>query len=83
MLRELKEFEFREFAFLISRKAQDMLKKANIWKSKVIAIKMEAHQVNQHFLIYQLKQQLEYLERYAYETGEVEMLLQTAIIECQ
>ena len=44
---------------------------------------MEAHQVNQHFLIYQLKQQLEDLERYAYETGEVEMLLQTAIIQCQ
>lgn len=32
--------------------------------------KMEAHRVKQQELIVQLKQQLEDLENYAYETGE-------------
>jgi hypothetical protein len=43
---------------------------------------MESHKVKQHELIEQLKQQLEDLERYAYETGEAG-LPQTLIVERQ
>ena len=44
--------------------------------------KMESHKVKQQELIEQLKQQLEDLERYAYETGEAG-LPQTLIVERQ
>lgn len=43
---------------------------------------MESHKVKQQELITQLKQQLEDLERYAYETGEAG-LPQTLIVERQ
>nr|CAG4640760.1 EOG090X03YR [Eulimnadia texana] len=43
---------------------------------------MEAHKQKQHKLILQLKQQLEDLERYAYETGEAG-LPQTVLVERQ
>lgn len=43
---------------------------------------MESHKVKQQELIEQLKQQLEDLERYAYETGEAG-LPQTLIVERQ
>lgn len=43
---------------------------------------MESHRVKQQDLIEQLKQQLEDLERYAYETGEAG-LPQTLIVERQ
>lgn len=43
---------------------------------------MESHRAKQHQLIEQLKQQLEDLERYAYETGEAG-LPQTQIVERQ
>ena len=43
---------------------------------------MESHRAKQHQLIEQLKQQLEDLERYAYETGEAG-LPQTQVVERQ
>nr|CAG4637708.1 EOG090X03YR [Chydorus sphaericus] len=43
---------------------------------------MESHRLKQHQLIEQLKQQLEDLERYAYETGEAG-LPQTQVVERQ
>nr|CAG4641593.1 EOG090X03YR [Eurycercus lamellatus] len=46
------------------------------------ATKMESHRVKQHELIEKLKQQLEDLERYAYETGEAG-LPQTLVVERQ
>ena len=46
------------------------------------ATKMESHKVKQQELIEQLKQQLEDLELYAYETGEAG-LPQTVIVERQ
>lgn len=44
--------------------------------------KMESHRVKQQELISQLKQQLQDLEQYAYETGEAG-LPQTTVVERQ
>jgi len=45
-------------------------------------MKMESHKIKQQELIDQLKQQLEDLETYAYETGEAG-LPQTLVVERQ
>nr|CAG4650872.1 EOG090X03YR [Simocephalus serrulatus] len=75
LLRELEEFAFRGIPDF-----QKSMRFGFIPKDHVT--KMESHKVKQHELIEQLKQQLEDLERYAYETGEAG-LPQTLIVERQ
>nr|CAG4649227.1 EOG090X03YR [Scapholeberis mucronata] len=80
LLRELEEFAFRGIPdFQKTFKGVDDDQQSN---EEDHVTKMESHKVKQQELIEQLKQQLEDLERYAYETGEAG-LPQTLIVERQ
>ena len=80
LLRELEEFAFRGIPDF--QKSMRCVEGAQYVEEQDHSSKMEAHQAKQKELIQQLKQQLEDLERYAYETGEAGMP-QTLIVERQ
>nr|CAG4646160.1 EOG090X03YR [Macrothrix elegans] len=84
LLRELEEFAFRGIPdFQKSIRCVESAKNIEEVNSQQDhATKMESHKVKQHKLISQLKQQLEDLERYAYETGEAG-LPQNLLVERQ
>nr|CAG4648577.1 EOG090X03YR [Polyphemus pediculus] len=79
LLKELEEFAFRGIPdFQKSMRCVEGAQNSD----EDHATKMESHRLKQQELIEQLKQQLEDLERYAYETGEAG-LPQTLVVERQ
>jgi len=81
LLKELEEFAFRGIPdFQKTMKNIEQTETTEEFEDH--ASKMESHKIKQQELIDQLKQQLEDLETYAYETGEAG-LPQTFIVERQ
>ena len=80
LLLELEEFAFRGIPDF--QKSMRCVEGAQYVEEQDHSSKMEAHRAKQQELIQQLKQQLEDLERYAYETGEAGMP-QNLIVERQ
>nr|CAG4643118.1 EOG090X03YR [Ilyocryptus agilis] len=84
LLKELEEFAFRGIPdFQKTMRCVEGIEGAqSVENSSDHATKMESHKIKQHELIEQLKQQLQDLEQYAYETGEAGPP-QTLVVERQ
>uniref|UniRef100_A0A9J8AGP8 RUN domain-containing protein 1 n=1 Tax=Cyprinus carpio carpio TaxID=630221 RepID=A0A9J8AGP8_CYPCA len=85
MLLELEEFAFKGCPHVIGCRAQDaqMLENADELSEREKRERLEAQRNKQKELIFQLKTQLDDLERFAYQEGSYDSLPQSVVMERQ